>query len=301
MSENKNQTLIIIGGPTASGKTSLAIEVAKYFNTEIISADSRQIYKELNIGVAKPSKEELLKVKHHFVGSHSIYNVLNAYDYGNEATKKVESLFKKHDVIVMVGGSNLFLKAFYHGIDTFPDPTPELREELNDLKNKDYQKLVEWLKELDPEYYKTVDKKNPARVQRAIEVCLASGDKYSNLRKNNSRIHNFSIMKFAIMPDRQSLDENIALRLQQMRKIGLTQEAKELEIYKNLTPLKTIGYQELFDFFANKITEDEAYEKIRVNTRRYAKKQMTWIKKEQDFLHVNSHDSEKIINCINIK
>lgn len=292
----KHKQLIIISGPTASGKTSLAISVAKQFQTEIISADSRQIYKELNIGVALPSNQELQEVKHHFIHSHSIFSPLNAYAYAEEVILLVNDLFKKHDILIMAGGSGLFLKAVYFGIDKFPDPPESLRESLNNLRNKNYEKMVEWLKQLDPEYYETVDLKNPTRVQRALEVCLTSGKKFSNLRLNQPKSHHFNFTKFAIQIPREDLFLRISSRLETMRKEGLTKEAAELYKFRHLTPLKSIGYQELFDFLDNRISEDEAYQKILTNTKRYAKKQETWLKKESEFIFLQPEQADQVRN-----
>jgi tRNA dimethylallyltransferase len=289
-----NKKLIIVAGPTASGKTGLAIELAQYFQTEIVSADSRQIYKELNIGVALPSKQELSSASHHFIHSHSIHSPLNAYDYSVQAIKKAEELFQKHNVVIMAGGSGLFLKAVYDGIDDFPDPTPALRSELNTLKKENFESMLVQLQKLDPEYYAIADKQNPARIQRALEVCITSGVKYSQLCKAEKRQLPFQVIKTALMPSRELLDERIHSRLELMRKAGLTNEAYELIQFRHLSPLKTIGYRELFEHFDGKMSEDEAYEKIRVNTRRYAKKQITWLKRENDF---RFFDSGSILEC----
>lgn len=290
--------LIIIGGPTASGKTKFAIEVAKYYNTEIISADSRQIYKELNIGVAVPDDSELLEAKHHFIHSHSIHCPLNAYDYSIQSLDLISNLFKTNDILVMTGGSGLFLKAVYHGIDLLPDPTPELRNELNQIANYNYESLLKKLLDLDPEYYQIVDKNNSARVKRALEVCLTSGEKYSKLRKNQARNFDFQILKFAIKIERSQLDYNISKRLNIMRENGLTSEAKNLYEYRKLSPLQTIGYTELFDYFDGLHSEDEAFEKIRINTRRYAKKQESWLRRENCFEMLEYENENKLESLI---
>jgi len=272
--------LLMIAGPTASGKTQLACDLALKFKTEILSCDSRQLYKELNIGVAMPDDITLNAVPHHFIRSHSILNPVNAYDYAEMADELLEKLFVHHDVCIMTGGSGLFLKAVYHGIDEFPDPTDKLRSDLDTMKAQDYPKMLEMLKSLDPQFYDEVDRDNPARVQRAIEVCVTSGQKYSELRQNVPVQKNYKILKYALMPPREVLKERIETRLQDMRNAGLTEEARSLLEYRHLTPLKTIGYRELFAYFDGIYTEDEAYEKIRVNTWRYAKRQLTWLKKE---------------------
>lgn len=293
MSDN---TLIIISGPTASGKTSLAIELASFYKTEIISADSRQIYKEFHIGVAAPSQEELNKVIHHFIKSHNIFHPLNAYDYAEAAIQKIHQLFKTHRILLMVGGSGLFLKAVYHGIDLLPDPSPELRNQLNLMKTTDFNEMVSMLQKLDPEYCQSADIKNPSRVQRALEVCLTSGKKYSELITNRKRNLPFRILNFAIDIPRNTLHQRIDQRLIGMRQNGMTEEAMSLFPYKHLSPLKTIGYRELFSYFENKCSEDEAYETIRTNTRKYAKKQKTWLRKETGFTHLKYEDMESVIN-----
>jgi tRNA dimethylallyltransferase len=282
-SQSGEKTLVIISGPTASGKTSFSITLAQHFHTEIISADSRQIYKELSVGVAIPSIDELSAVKHHFIHSHSILKPLNAYDYATQALKLTEELFRKCDVLIMAGGSGLFLKAVYDGIDVFPDPSNELRNFLNELKVSDYSRMLEMLRDADSQTWERIDRNNPARVQRALEVCLTTGKKYSDLLGKIKRKHEFRIRKFAIMPPMSVLDQNIDKRLRSMRENGLTEEAKALYPHRHETALKTIGYRELFDFFDGKFTEDQAYEKIRVNTRRYARRQNTWLRKRKGF------------------
>jgi tRNA dimethylallyltransferase len=291
-----NKTLVIISGPTASGKTALAIRFAKYFQSEILSADSRQVYKELDIGVAMPSEKELNTVKHHFIRSHTIHSPLNAWQYANEALTSIQRLFEKHDILFMVGGSGLFLKAVYHGIDLFPDPKPQLREYLNQLKITDYNKMLSLLEELDPDSYNALDLKNPARVQRALEVCMSTGEKYSNLKTNRKHHREFNIIRYSICLPGEILEQNISTRLDKMRNEGLSNEAGALIPFRHLSPLRTIGYRELFSFFDQEMTEDEAYEKIRVNTRRYAKKQETWLKKEPGFIRLDLNNIELYSN-----
>lgn len=291
-----NKTLFIISGPTASGKTSLTIRFAHYFCSEILSADSRQLYRELNIGVAMPSEQELQTVRHHFIRSHTIHSLVNAYQYATEALELIEQLFTKHDILFMVGGSGLFLKAVYHGIDLFPDPPASLREDLNEMKKNDFQKMLSLLEELDPESYNSIDLKNPARVQRALEVCMTSGQKYSRLKTNSVHQRNFQIIRYAISLPVKILEQNIADRLKKMREDRLTAEAEHLYPLRHLAPLCTIGYRELFSFFDGEISEDEAYEKIRVNTRRYAKKQEAWIRKEKCFSPLDQEKIEQLCN-----
>jgi len=291
--QSGEKILLIISGPTASGKTSFSITVAQHFHTEIISADSRQIYQELSVGVALPSVEELSSVKHHFIHSHSILKPLNAYDFAAQVLKLTEELFRKHNVIIMTGGSGLFLKAVYDGIDHFPDPSRELRKYLDNLKKNDFARMQNMLMDADPETWEKIDKSNPARVQRALEVCLTTGEKYSEMLGKVKRTHDFRILKYALMPPMDVLNENIRQRLTCMRENGLTEEARTLLPFRHETALQTIGYRELFDFFEGKCAEDEAYEKIRINTRRYAKKQITWLRREKDFVFLSPDEVEK--------
>jgi tRNA dimethylallyltransferase len=278
--EPMNKILLIIAGPTASGKTQFAVDLALQLKTEVLSCDSRQFYKELNIGVAMPDQSILQAVPHHFIRSHSILTPLNAFDFAMMVDQLLENLFQKHDICILTGGSGLFLKAVYHGIDEFPDPSKKLRRELDAMKLQNYPKMLDMLKELDPQFYNEVDVNNPARVQRALEVCLASGERFSELRKNVPAEKKYRILKYAFMPSREELSSRIDLRLENMRSAGLTDEARSLLKYRHLSPLKTIGYRELFAYFDGEYSEDEAYAKISVNTRRYAKKQLTWLRKE---------------------
>ncbi len=283
------KTLIILAGPTASGKTPVAASLAAKYDTHVVSADSRQLYKELNIGVAMPEVEILNAVPHHFIRSHSVYEPLNAFEYGRQAEEVLKKIFETHQYVVMTGGSGLFLKAVYHGIDEFPDPSPALRKSLDKMRMTQYGEMLVKLKALDPEYYEVVDRNNPLRVQRALEVCIASGKKYSSLRQSNPVTKKYRIVKLALSPDRETLFHNIDLRLEKMRKDGLTEEARSMYHLRHLSPLKTIGYRELFDFIDGKYNKDDAYEKIRTNTRRYAKKQMTWLNSE-GFLRIQKED-----------
>ena len=279
---NKNhKSLIIIAGPTASGKTHISLSLAEKFQTEIISADSRQIYKEFNIGVAMPEDESLRKVKHHFIRSNTIHEPLNAFDYGQAALMCIKQLFKKHQLLIMAGGSGLFIKTVYHGIDEFPDTSVELRASLTELRNDNYPKMLKKLQMLDPEYYNVVDTSNPVRVQRALEVCILTGRKFSELRQNTGRLHDFKIHKYALLLPMKELEARIEKRLETMKNSGLLKEARALFKYRHLPPLRTIGYQELFDYFEGKTNEMQAWDRIRSNTRKYAKKQITWFRKEQ--------------------
>ncbi|MDR1006594.1 MAG: tRNA (adenosine(37)-N6)-dimethylallyltransferase MiaA [Bacteroidales bacterium] len=275
--------LIVLAGSTAVGKTKKAIEIAKQFNTEIVSADSRQVYKELKIGVASPTKEEQAEVKHHFVGNISIYDSYNAATYAEEALQTIEELFKTHDTIVLTGGSGMYIKALCDGIDIMPDANPQIREELNNLYAKEGIKpLQEELKQKDPSYFAIVDTNNYIRLIRALEVCRSTGKPYSSFRLNTKTKHWFDIEKVGIMRSRESLIQRINQRVDEMVKNGLIEEAKEFYDVRYLQALNTVGYKELFDFFEGKATLQKAIENIKTNTRQYAKRQMTWFRKDKE-------------------
>ncbi|MDL2227521.1 tRNA (adenosine(37)-N6)-dimethylallyltransferase MiaA [Odoribacter sp. OttesenSCG-928-L07] len=284
-------TLIVVTGPTASGKTSTAIKLAKELNCEIISSDSRQFYKEMKIGTAVPSVEELNSVKHHFVGNLSIHENYNVSKYEEEVLATLDKLFAKNNFAILCGGSGLYIDAVVNGVDYFPDPDPELRKDLKELyENDGINSLREKLKIIDPEYYLEVDLYNPIRIIRALEVFYSTGEKYSELRKNESKTRHFNIIKFYIDYNRETLYDRINNRVDEMIREGLLEEAKTLYQYKSLTALKTVGYRELFDHFDGKYTLDEAIEKIKTNTRRYAKRQITWYKRDKDYIYVSPPD-----------
>lgn len=279
---NKGKTLVVIAGPTASGKTALTIRLAQAFDTEIISADSRQFYREIPIGTAAPTAEEQALIPHHFVGHLSIFDAYNISLYEKDVLQLLSEKFKKKDILFMTGGSGLYINAVCNGIDPLPDPDPILREELNRLLKKEgitaFQNI---LKELDPEYYAEVDTNNPVRLQRAIEICRQSGKKYSELRSNQPVQRYFNIIKIALDVNRNELAQRIHQRTQAMMEAGWIEEAKALFPHKHLNALNTVGYKELFEYFENKLTLEEAVEKIETNTRRYAKRQRTWFKKDK--------------------
>lgn len=282
----------MLSGPTASGKTNLSIEIAQYYQTEIISADSRQFYKEFQIGVNIPEPDILKKIKHHFIHSHSIFAPLNVYNYSLQANQVLLKLFEHNNVVLVTGGSGLYIKSFYFQIDKFPDIPSELRNQLSDIRKTNYPVLLELLKLYDPEFYEKGEVRNPIRVQRAIEVSMIAGKPYSSSKTNTYKNIPYKILKIAIELSNEELKSNIISRVQRMRINGLTDEAKRLYHYKHLYLLQTIGYKELFDYFSGKYkTEDEAYEKIIVNTWRYAQKQIRWLRKENfHFLKTNNFD-----------
>lgn len=279
-----NKKLIVLTGPTAVGKTKEAINLAKTLNTEIISADSRQFYKELNIGVATPTEEELSEVKHHFIGHISIHNNYNVGLYEKDAIEKIELLFKTHDTIVLTGGSGMYIDVVCNGIDSLPDVDIGIRNELNRVfKEEGISVLQEELREKDIEYYNIVDTKNHIRLIRALEVIRQTGKTFSFYRTNQKTQRDFQIVKFALQRERSELIERIDKRVDLMIESGLLEEAKEVYPYKNLSALNTVGYKELFKYFDNQISLEEAIEDIKTNTRRYAKRQMTWFRKETQY------------------
>jgi tRNA dimethylallyltransferase len=297
---NQNsKTLIILAGPTAVGKTSLSIQVASEFETEIISADSRQFYKELIIGAAPPSMEELAKIRHHFIGHLSVKDVYNVSQYEKDALEKINELFLKHDSLVMVGGSGLFIHAVMHGIDELPDPDEELREHLKSvLNNEGIESLRLLLKELDPEYYHQVDLANPKRLLRALEVCIATGKKFSELRTHEGKQRNFKTLLIGLNRDREELNAIINKRTDAMMVAGFEEEARSLFELKHLNALNTVGYKELFEFIEGNYSLAEAVEKIKTNTRRYAKRQVTWFKKQNDIHWFHPSETDKILTFI---
>lgn len=280
------KNLVVVGGPTASGKTSLAIEVARFFDTEIISADSRQFYKELTIGTAKPSTEELAQVKHHFIDSHSVTQEFNASDYGTLATESINSLFEKKSVVVMVGGSGLFIDAVIKGFDDLPGAVPEIRAELNSkLEDSGLETLQQMLLEKDPASYNRIDIKNPRRVVRALEVTLASGKPYSQqIQERDAHAHGWNIIPIGILHDRQDLYKRIDTRTKWMIENGLLEESKSVIGFRNHNALRTVGYKEMFMHLDGQITLAETESLIAQHTRNYAKRQMTWFKRYDDMI-----------------
>ncbi len=275
-----NKRLVLIVGPTASGKTDLSIEMALRLSSPIISCDSRQIYKELKIGTAPPDKNQLSLVQHYFIHTHSIFERYTAGKYELEALDLINNLFREHDSLVMVGGSGLYADALCYGIDSFPSPDMQIRSSLMDkLEKEGIDALRNELKVLDNESYRQLDIANPQRIIRALEVTLTEGKKFSSFKTSQKKKRDFDIERVIINPDRDILYERINKRVDLMMQQGLLEEAKSLYQYRNLTALKTVGYTELFNFFDGKISLDQAVALIKQNTRRYAKRQVTWFKK----------------------
>lgn len=297
---SNNKLLVVIAGPTASGKTGLALTLAKHFNTEIISADSRQFYREIPIGTAAPTADQLAMIPHHFVGNLSIHDSYNVSQYEKEVLTLLNKKMDTLPVMIMVGGSGLYINAVCNGIDELPDPDPLLRTKLNDLfQKKGLPALQKLLAELDPEYYQQVDKNNPKRLLRAIEVCKQTGKKYSALRQNKTVKRPFHILKIGLELPRPILNQRIHLRTEQMMTAGWLDEAGTVYPFRHLNALNTVGYKELFAHFDGKLTLEEAVEKIKTNTRRYAKRQMTWFKKDPSIHWFHPEAAADILAFIN--
>jgi len=272
--------IIFIVGPTAVGKTSFAIEAAKFLNTEIISADSRQIFKEMSVGTAKPTETELSEVKHHFIGNKSVFDYYNASKYEFEALDLIDELFKKYDILIVAGGSGLYIDALLYGIDDLPDVDTEIRNNLQKrLETEGIESLRFELKAIDYESYKKIDLKNPKRILKALEITIQTGRPYSAFLTAQTKKRNFEVKIIVLNTDREVLHDRINKRVDVMIQQGLIEEAKKLYPYKHLTPLKTVGYRELFDYFDNLNDLGTAIELIKRNTRRYARRQITWFKK----------------------
>ena len=277
----KKKILRLIVGPTASGKTDYSIELARELKSPVISCDSRQIYKELIIGTAPPSALQLSAVKHYFIHSHTIHSHYTAGKYEVEALSLLEELFKEHDQLVMVGGSGLYVDAICYGIDDFPQPDLKLRETLSlRMLNEGIDTLRDELKLLDRESYDTIDISNPQRIIRALEVTVGTGEKFSSFKSFKKKQRSFSVDRTIIERPREELYDRINKRVDSMMDAGLLDEVKSLYPFRNLTALKTVGYRELFAYLEDKCSLDEAVELIKRNTRRYAKRQITWFKRE---------------------
>lgn len=279
----KNNFLLNIIGPTAIGKTSCAIKLAKSFNTEIISADSRQFYKEMRIGTAVPSREELQAAKHHFIQHISIEDHYNVGDFETEAIRKLEEIFQNNNFAIMVGGSGLYTKSVLYGLDYFPEVPAEIRENLNlNLDEKGLEPLQKELQNLDPEYFKIADVDNPQRVIRALEVCVASGKPYSSYLNLPKKQRSFIPINIGLTADREVIYDRINRRVGLMMEEGLLQEAESLFPKRKLNALNTVGYKELFAFLEGKYSLETAVSEIKKNTRRFAKRQLTWFRKDPD-------------------
>lgn len=283
--QNHKNTLITIVGPTAIGKTALSIQLANYFNADIISCDSRQFFKEMTIGTAVPETDELAAAKHHFIQNRSIFEDYNVGSFERDALQKLDTLFQENSVQVMVGGSGLYIDAVLKGLDYFPEVDPKIREKLTtQLHEKGIETLQEKLKELDLETYNTIAIDNPHRIMRALEICIGSNTPYSTFKNKPKAPRNFNSIKIGLHADREIIYSRINQRVDLMMANGLLEEAKKLHPNKKLNALQTVGYRELFSFFDGDITKDFAISEIKKNTRRFAKRQGTWFKKDEETL-----------------
>jgi tRNA dimethylallyltransferase len=288
------KTLIAVVGPTASGKTAAAIELARHFKTVIVSADSRQFYQEMSIGTAKPNDEELAAATHYFIGSHSITESFSAGDYEKQSQELLASLFKDYDVVILVGGSGLFIKAVCEGFDEFPDIKAGIRDKLNnDFDEKGLGYLQEKLKIADPEYYSQADINNPQRVIRALEVFESTGKPFSSFRKSTINRRSFNVIKIGLNLERKDLYSRINARVDEMVKHGLIEEVRSLLPFRHLNALNTVGYSELFDYFDKKADLETAIDLIKQNTRRFAKRQLTWFGKDKEITWLKA-DSQSL-------
>ena len=291
--------LVVIAGPTASGKTATAIQVAKALGTEIISADSRQFYKELPIGTAAPTKEEQAEVQHHMIHNLNVEDKYDVADYENDVLALLKKLFINHDSVVLTGGSGLFIDAVCKGLDSIPDISDETRNKVNKLYEEGgLFALQNEVQRLDPEYYNMVDKYNPRRLQRAVEVCYQTGLPYSSFRNNTAKVRDFKIIKVALLWERNELISRINLRVEKMVSEGLLDEAKAMYPKRHLNSLNTVGYKEIFEHFDGKASLNEAIEHIKINTRQYAKRQMTWLRKNNDYQWFTIEEIPEMINYI---
>lgn len=295
----KHKYLILIVGPTAVGKTELCLQLAEKFDTQIFSCDSRQFYKELSIGTAKPTLAELDKVKHHFINSLSIAQPYSVGDFEKECIQAFVSFFQNKDIAIMTGGSGLFAKAITHGLDTFPSIPTTVRKQVNkDLEENGLDWIFEELKEKDPDYAKEVDAGNPQRVTRALEVIRTSGQTYSHFRKGKEVQRTFKIIKIGLDRPRANLYERINQRVDSMMSDGLIEEAKKVVEFKNNRALQTVGYKESFEHIEGNIDLECCVELIKRNTRRYAKRQLTWFKNQDNYKWFHPSEKKTVINYI---
>lgn len=289
MKDLNKKTLITISGPTAVGKTKFSIDLARILNCNIISCDSRQFYKELTIGTAVPSKKELKAVKHHCIQHKSILDTYTIKDFEKEVLIIINNEFKNNDYIIMSGGSGLYMDAVINGLDNFPKTDDKVRKQLNSELNKfGIEYLQKKLNKLDPLYYNNVDKQNPRRLIRALEICISSNKPYSSFIGKQKIIHEFNLFNMAMNIKREILYNKINLRVDKMIDDGLLEEVKTLIIHKELNTLNTIGYKELFLFIEKKLTFEQSIEEIKKNSRRFAKRQITWLKRKEDIIWVNN-------------
>lgn len=291
--------LVVLVGPTGSGKTALSIRLARHYGIPVLSTDSRQFYRGIPIGTAQPTPEELRAAEHHFIASHDLEECLSCGSYEVQALERLEELFRRHDRVIAVGGSGLYVKALCEGLDDLPDADEALRSELSErLRREGVGALAEQLRELDPDYYASVDRRNPSRILRALEVCILSGRPYSSLRTGRRRERPFGVVKIGVDLPREELYARIDRRVDEMVAQGLEQEARAVYPLRHLSSLQTVGYREWFDCFEGRTTKAEAVELIKRNSRRYAKRQLTWFRRDGEIRWFHPSQTERIIACI---
>ena len=294
-------TLIVITGPTAVGKTQLTLELAKHYGIPVINADSRQIYKELKIGTASPTEEQLKQVRHYFVGSKSINEYYNASMYEQEVMQLLESLFTTSPVQMLSGGSMMYIDAVCNGIDDIPTIREDIRTEMKRrYQEEGLEALCEDLKKLDPEHYETVDRQNYRRVIHALEICYQTGKTYTSFRKQTKKERPFKIVKIGLNRNREELYKRINQRVDDMMAQGLLDEARAMTPYREVNALNTVGYKELFDYMDGRWSLEEAVERIKGNTRRYARKQLTWYKRDENIRWFHPDQQQEILNYISL-
>nr|BFF41001.1 tRNA (adenosine(37)-N6)-dimethylallyltransferase MiaA [Tenacibaculum mesophilum] len=300
---SQKNTLITIVGATAIGKTALSIKLAQHFNCEIISCDSRQFYKEMTIGTAVPDPEELDAAPHHFIQNRSVFENYSVGQFEKDALKTLNELFTKNPIQIMVGGSGLYVDAVLKGLDYFPDVDPQIRIDLTiELENKGIEHLQKRLKKLDIEAYNTIAIDNPHRLIRSLEICIGTGETYSSFKNKPKAPRNFQSIKIGLTADREIMYDRINRRVAIMIEKGLIEEAKKLHPYKNLNALQTVGYRELFEYFEGNFTKEFAIEEIKKNSRRFAKRQGTWFRKDSNILWFDfQEDLQNIIKTIENK
>lgn len=295
-------TLIVLVGPTAVGKTDLALDIAKHYNCSIISADSRQVYKELKIGTAAPTPEQLARVEHFLVGNRSITDYYSAYEFEQDVMNILNSLFAKQKVVLLTGGSMMYIDAVCNGIDEIPTISDDIRNLVwKTYEQSGLEHMLTMLETLDPIFYQTVDKQNAKRVIHAIEICMMAGKPYSSLRTNSAKKRPFDIIGIALNRDREVLFDRINARVDKMVDDGLIDEARQFYPLRHLNSLNTVGYKELFDYFDGNIQLDEAIRLIKRNTRRYAKKQLTWFRLRNNYQWFEPSQKDEIIQYIDTK
>lgn len=297
--DREKKTLIVVIGPTGVGKTAVAIQLAQRFDTEVISADSRQIFKEMTIGTAKPTLEELKMVPHHFINTHSITDDYDAAAYGRDALALISQRFQEHDILILCGGSGLYVKGVVEGFDDIPEVSADIRERLM----QHYERYgLEWLQremqKLDPGHFSIIDQKNPHRLIRALEVRIGTGSSIASFRKQSKMHHDFEIVRIGLELPREQLYQRIDERMDRMIDRGLFEEASGLYQYRDRQALQTVGYQEIFDFMDHKYNREEAIRLLKRNSRRYAKRQLTWFKRDRDVTWFSPEEPEAIFEFI---